>query len=267
MYHINMHAHSTHSDGTQPPEEIVRVAYYSGMKAVVITEHDVISSIPNVISEAFIYGLDTITGVEFSSNMGDILAFGFDPANERINKHIENVSISRNEHTKRALEASPLGYEWERVVELNPGCTWFCNNQIFNAMMADGIYGVHDYDGFWDTYKIGEKKVEGIKWPEAEEVIRVIKEAGGIPVMAHPKWHIPKNIPKLIEMGIRGFETIYPNHTEEEVAYLLKLAADNNLYITGGTDLHGLYDSYYVPFQSYGATKEWFENIKYKKLD
>ena len=281
MYYINMHVHSLASDGTQSPEEIVRVAYYCGMKAVVLTEHDVIDSIDRVRAEASIYKLETMTGVELGGRLNDgtsydILAYDFNPSHEGLLRHIERVTAARNEHTKRvfdsAVKQGKLQYDWDSVLRNNPCSKWFCNNQVFDAMMADGIYGVHDYDAFHDCYMSGNKEAGEMTYrPSAEDILRLIAEAGGISVLAHPKGHSrhsvfnERHILELIEMGLMGIECVYPTHSNEDIAYLTGLAQRHKLYVTGGTDLHGLYDNYYVPFHSYGATKEQYEAIKNRR--
>ena len=171
------------------------------------------------------------------------------------------------------------GIEWDEVLEYNKGIAWICNMHLWRAMLHKGLLTPADRGWFWREL-FGDHRYEvpnrGM-FKQEHEVIQLIRDAGGIALVAHPHDQLC-HLDALIEMGLEGLEVWHHLLTEEEKTEALKLAHEKNLYISGGSDHHGFCSGYYgkntdpkdspyyAPYLSYGTTKEYFEEIKHRRL-
>jgi len=253
---IDLHIHSTASDGTLSPLEILTLAQDLNIAAISITDHDTLDGSKDVLSFGIPPSVKFLTGVEISSEPPPsfscagsfhILGYAVDVDHPELNHTLSMLRDSRKRRNPQILELlSRLGIEitLEEVRNL-AGDSQLGRPHIAQFMVEKGY--VPSIDAAFDEY-LGNGKpayVDRFRF-ECEKTIKAILNAGGIPVLAHPlllgikKDDILKDlIAALTEMGLRGIEVYYPEHTKNLIAYYSRLASHFNLLITGGTDFHG----------------------------
>ena len=253
---IDLHIHSTASDGTLSPLEILTLAQDLNIAAISITDHDTLDGSKDVLSFGIPPSVKFLTGVEISSEPPPsfscagsfhILGYAVDVDNPELNHTLSMLRDSRKHRNPQILELlSHQGIEiaLEEVRNL-AGDSQLGRPHIAQFMVEKGY--VPSIDAAFDEY-LGNGKpayVDRFRF-ECEKTIKAILNAGGIPVLAHPlllgikKDDILKDlIAALTEMGLRGIEVYYPEHTKNLIAYYSRLASHFNLLITGGTDFHG----------------------------
>lgn len=289
--YANLHNHTTHSDGVYTPDEIVKIAKDEGYLAFATTDHDVTTGNKETIEACKKYGLDYLFGCEFMTYAKDfdvtfhIAAYDFDSELPEMKEYLRRCSVTMTERTKACFEIGkregliPSAITWQNVIDDNRGVSWFCNDHVFRTMKKMGLAVDADYPPFLHNifFKYWNAVPDVYEKLPIEELIPLIKRAGGLVIVAHPHNHLDK-IPRLIELGIDGIEVWHPDLDEKEFPVALKIAMDNNLYISGGSDHSGLcggqyafyedYKSceYYIPECSMGTTKEFFDEIKERKL-
>ena len=287
--YANLHTHTTHSDGVWSPIELVNVAKNEGYKAVAVTDHDVATGYKELKAECDKLGLDSIFGVEFSSPFESLgityhmTAFNFDPEYPRMKKYLEERSMSAMYKTKvlfdRGLyEGLISGITWDEVLEYNDGITWLCNEHVFRAMKAKRLKTDVDYPEFFRTVygKRRDEVTELYPFMEGEEIIKLVHDAGGIIMIAHPEMPYGRieDIPALVDMGADGVEVWHGLLFNEARHKALEMALKYDLFVSGGSDHEGLcggqyarYEDptktrFYKPELSLGTTREFFEEIK-----
>lgn len=295
--YANLHSHSTHSDGKYSPTELVQVAKAEGYGAIAVTDHDTATGYPELKAECDRLGMDCIFGVEFSSpstlrtspeakpECFHIVGFHFDPEYPPMKEYLAGMSARETDQTqilfeRGVREGQITGITWEEVLEYNKSITWLCNEHVFRAMKAKGLVVDADYPRFFDEI-FGPRRDEvppSYPFKQAEEIIQLIRDAGGIAVLAHPHKQLCF-VDALMEMGLEGIEVWHPDLTEEECKESYKIALEKGLYISGGSDhsglCGGLYDSYddpktcpyYIPELSAGTTLEYYNEIKNRKIN
>ena len=261
MLFANCHNHSTFSDGAYPPEKIVELAKEVGHKAIVLTDHDTVKGTYFAQKAARKLGLLSILGCEFSTRgFGTgfhLLGFDFNPDNKDMKALLARTSGKQTERSRilfeRGLKRGTLkeGITWQEVLDTYPDNDYFCNNQIFETYFNKGIYKREEYYEFFKyNFKPAaneEREIEettGLYTPAIEEVVNVIRKAGGVPIIAHPHGK-EKYVKDLISIGIMGFETRHPDLKDEGEPELYdRICTENNLYKLGGTDHHGVLGGY-----------------------
>lgn len=295
--YANLHTHSTHSDGGYSPKQLAQAAKKEGYGAVAVTDHDTATGYKELKAECDKLGLECIFGVEFSSPSKmlvnqtglakefHIVGFHFDPEYPAMKEYLAGMSLREADQTRilveRGLREGLLhDITWEEVLEFNHGITWLCNEHVFRLMEAKGQVTKADYPAFFKTV-FGPRRAEVppcYPFKQDHEIIRLIHEAGGIALVAHPHNKL-QYLDALKEMGLDGLEASHFMLTEEEKAQALKLGIEKDMYISGGTDhegyLGGAYESYptpeecpyYVPYCAIGTTKGFFREIRDMQLD
>lgn len=250
----NCHNHSTFSDGVYSPEKLVELAKELGHKAIILTDHDTVRGTYFLQKAARKAGMLSLLGCEFSTFGFDgenfhLLGFDFNPDNNIMKKLLARTSAKQTERSHllfdRGLERGTLrpGVTWQEVLDFYPDNDYFCNNQIFDTMVAKGIYKWEEYDEFvfgnFRPDKETDLQIEDITnlhTPDIEEVIYTIKKSGGVPIIAHPQNQF-RYAEELAKMGIMGFETLHPMLLESNETELWdNFCTEKNLYKMGGTD-------------------------------
>ena len=253
---IDLHMHTTASDGTDSPEELVEKVRLAGIELFSVTDHDAIGSaevIPGLLGEgdpAF------IVGVEFSCRIGEgdaaekyhILGYGFDPSSEDIRSLLEKTHRFRMEKAVKRLDFLRSEFdikfspeEEEAFLALNSPA----KPHLANMMVSHGY--AKDIDDAVENY-IDKRQFENVN-PRPEEAIECIIASGGIPVLAHPPFgdggdhvegaELERRIKYLKETGLQGLEGFYHKYTDAQRAEVLGLAERYDLYVTAGSDYHG----------------------------
>ncbi|MCD4742456.1 MAG: ribonuclease III [Desulfobacteraceae bacterium] len=253
---IDLHIHSTASDGSFSPSEILNLCLDAGIKAIALTDHDSIDGVKEVMKIGVPWPLEFITGVEISceplSNFPDnssfhILGYGFDLGNKEMNSILEKLQIARSDRNPLIIQKlNDLGFDisLEEIEEIS-GDAQIGRPHIAQSMIERNF--VASFDEAFDKYLNKGKKAYVDKYKvTCKEAIEAIHNAGGISVLAHPglikdskNYSIEKLIKDLKKFGLGGIEAYYTSHTHEQTTNFITLAEEQGLIITGGSDFHG----------------------------
>jgi predicted metal-dependent phosphoesterase TrpH len=245
---VDLHVHSTASDGKYAPEAIVSKAAGLGLKYLSLTDHDTIDGIgPALEAVKNFPGLTFIPGVELSTDLADgeahILGYFIDYTSPELKKELEKFRNSRSIRARRMVEKlADLGLEidWARVQEI-AGDGAIGRPHIAQAMQEQGYIG--SFNEAFDKYigHGGTAYVEREKITPAEAVALILR-CNGLPVLAHP--FTVKDPEEMVitlkKAGLIGIEAYYKDNTPEKTEDTLKLAEKYGLIATGGTDYHGI---------------------------
>ena len=248
MLRVDLHLHSTASDGRFSPADLIRKAAAEGLAFIALTDHDTVDGIAAALEAAREFsGLRLIPGIEISTDIPEgevhILGYFIDHTDRDFQAALEKMRNSRWERARRMvtkLEKMSCPVDWERVREIAGGGT-IGRPHIAQAMMERGY--IEFFQEAFEKY-IGR---DGPAYVEREKVtpsgaVELIVQAGGLPVLAHPLT-IPEPeqlATKLQAVGLIGIETYYASYAAEDVQRLITIADRHNLVTTGGTDFHGI---------------------------
>ena len=259
-YKVDYHIHTHYSDGTMSPVEVVRQYNDEEYDIISITDHDGIDG----LNEAMIAGealkIQVVAGVELSTEQDGIelhiLGYNFDPENEALRAKLKELREFRHERNKALIEKlTELGYpvNLEELEKQSKG-KYVGKPNIARALVKAGyIAAVSDA---WTPGKLfNAPEVKGIRKEKmkTEDAIKLLQQAGGMAVLAHPGkikglgerdseeyWNnLDQLIRTLKNAGLKGMECVYPSHTEEEKWKFVQLASKYHLHVTEGSDFHG----------------------------
>jgi predicted metal-dependent phosphoesterase TrpH len=240
---IDLHLHTTASDGRFSPSELVAMALERNLLAIAITDHDTTEGVDEALEAARGTGLIVIPGVEISCDVPHqevhLLGYYIDHHNLGLGEKLFAFRQARLRRAKEMLvKLAALGFplEWEMVTELAGGNS-IGRPHIAQAMVKMGY--VASVDEAFALYigRNGPAYVERYKLSPAEAV-SLIKEARGLPVLAHPR-EVTHFLPPLVEQGLVGLEVYYDGYSAEDIRQLACLARKYGLIPTGGSDYHG----------------------------
>jgi predicted metal-dependent phosphoesterase TrpH len=242
---VDLHLHSTASDGTVAPDEVVRRAAEAGLVGLSLTDHDTVDGLEEASRAADELGLRFLPGAELSANEPDrsvhVLAFGFDPGDPGLQAFFRAY---REDRIRRAREIAerfrslgvPLEYEAVRK-EAGPGVP--TRAHVARALVREGL--VPDERTVFGKYLSRGKPAFVEKRPTPpSEVFEKVHDAGGVAVLAHPGWtHGPEVIRRWSDEGLDGVEVLHPRNHPKVRRRLDDLAEELGLLRTGGSDWHG----------------------------
>lgn len=247
---IDLHVHSTESDGTLTPEDLVAEAKKAGLAAFALTDHDTCQGVCKAMPLAASAGIELIPGIELSTDYHGkevhIVGLYIDIENEQLLKKTAEYRKCRSERNALMVEAlrkEGLSITMEELVAENPDCV------ITRANIARFLYEhgqIKSVREAFDRY-IGDhcKCYVGRLKVASTDAVRLIKEAGGTAILAHPllyglsNTNLQKMIDELKPVGLDGLEAIYSTYTTREEQQMKRLARENGLLISGGSDFHG----------------------------
>ena len=248
MAEVDLHLHTTESDGRLTPAALVLLLAQRGLKTVAITDHDTTDGLEAAWEAAREYPqLTIIPGIELSTDIPGneihILGYYIDYHNEEFQRMLERFRASRVERAKemvKQLAALGLPVEWERVTEI-AGQGAIGRPHIAQAMVEKG-YITLPQEAFGKYIgRNGPAYVErGKQTPE--EAVQAVVQVGGVPVLAHPGWMegLEGVLDSLKAAGLKGMEVYYAEYDENTVSRLAKVAQEYNLLPCGGSDYHAL---------------------------
>ncbi|WP_138442431.1 PHP domain-containing protein [Sinomonas susongensis] len=249
---IDLHAHSSVSDGTDTPAELVAAAREAGLDAVAITDHDSTSGWTEAAEAARSLGVTLVPGMEVSCRTPEgisvhVLSYLHDPQHEGLLEEItkaKDARLSRAEHMVSLLaEDYPLS--WDDVTHhVAPGAT-VGRPHIADALVAAGI--VEDRTEAFATILSSRSRYFLQHYaPEPALAVELVRAAGGVPVFAHPVAEArgrtvgEGTYHDMIDAGLAGLEVYHRDNPEDRRPFLLELAEQNGLFVTGSSDYHGL---------------------------
>lgn len=242
--YVDLHIHTTYSDGTSSVREILDMAFAKGLKAISITDHDCTDSYPLASELGAEMGIEVIPGVELSSEIdgADIHVLGYyiDPTNSVFCKKLNEMKDARYVRAQKIvnnLNEQGIDLRFETVLSV-AGVGAIGRPHIAAAMLKEEL--VYSFREAFDKY-IGYDSpayVEKLKM-HPKEVFDLIKQAGGIPVLAHPGvTQVDERIPEFIRDGLMGIEVYHTEHPACAERFYFKIARKYQLAYTGGSDFH-----------------------------
>jgi 3',5'-nucleoside bisphosphate phosphatase len=250
---IDLHSHTTHSDGSVSAEELIKMAAMNGAAAIAITDHDTVSGIDEARRAARQVGIEFLAGLEISAEYSPgtmhILGYLIDDNSQTLCASLEELKEARQRRNPSIAEKlRSLGCEihYQEVAAL-------AGNQMvgrphFARLLVDRGYAESIQEAFNKFLAKGAPAyVEKARLSPAD-AISVIHQAGGVAVLAHPYQlgllsteQIENLVEGLTELGLDGLEAIYSRHTPDQRSFYSQMAARHGLIVTGGSDFHGSY--------------------------
>ncbi len=246
--YVDLHMHSTASDGLYSPPELMHHAKEAGLRVVALTDHDITDGIKEAAQAARALDIDFIPGVEINTDTsgGEVHVLGYfleyqRPEFQATLKILRNARERRGERIVELLNEEGLHVKWERVREIAQGSVG--RPHVAEALMEAGY--VQSVSEAFDKY-IGNGKLAYVPRYKLtpEDAARLIVSANGLPVIAHPLTvpglaTLHELLPPLKAAGLVGLETYYGQYTHKDEQVLLAIARQYDLIATGGTDYHG----------------------------
>ena len=248
---IDLHTHSSASDGTEPAEVVVREAARAGLDVVALTDHDTYAGWPAAQAAAREHGIGFVPGVEVScSHRGvsvHLLGYLVDPGFAPLVEELEKARDSRVSRVRRMVErmaADGIPVSMEAVREHAAEGTTLGRPHIADALVAAGYVPTRDA-AFTDVLRNGSPYYVSHYAPSPVRAVQLVRAAGGVPVMAHPfassrGWTVDDDvIAAMAQAGLAGLEADHRDHTDEQRDHARALAAQLGLFTTGASDYHG----------------------------
>lgn len=250
---IDLHSHTTHSDGSATPFELIGQAREAGASAIAITDHDTVTGLGEGRAAAAELGIEFIDGIEISAEYSPgtmhILGYFIDPTATNFNAVLAQLREARERRNPQIAEhLQALGFDiaYEEVERL-------AGNKVvgrphFARLLVERGYAASIQDAFNRFLGKGAAAyVEKARLSPAASV-SLIHEAGGVAVLAHPYQlklasveDVERLIVELAALGLDGIEAIYSRHSQDERQAYARLAERHGLLVTGGSDYHGTY--------------------------
>jgi predicted metal-dependent phosphoesterase TrpH len=249
---VDLHCHSTASDGTLPPAEVVRLAIESELSALALTDHDTIGGIAEATAEAKRHSLDFLPGIEISAEYPHpgtmhLLGYGVDQSSPTLRDLTKTLLAGRDNRNPKIVE---------KLQSLNVTITMkeVDDEAGGNVVGRPHIAAILQRKGYVSSIKEAFDKYlapGGLAYFDKErltprQAVTMILESGGLPVLAHPiqlryqnDAQLDRIVKDLVDLGLRGIEVIHSDHDGNLVEQYSALAKKYGLLKTGGSDFHG----------------------------
>jgi predicted metal-dependent phosphoesterase TrpH len=266
---IDLHAHSSASDGTMTPTSLVRAAAAAGLDVVALTDHDTTAGWAEAAS-ALPAGLSLVRGAELSCTSGGIslhlLAYLFDPAYQPLVDRLAEVRTSRENRAQRMVDqlaADGHAVTFEQVRRTAGGTVG--RPHVAQALIDAGLVGsieeafTPDWIGTRGRYWAPKLELDAV------EAIGLVRAAGGVTVFAHPGASVRGRIvgdPAIVELaeaGLDGLEVDHTDHTEQMREHLRGVATELDLLVTGASDFHG--DRKPTPLGAHVTARDQYDEL------
>lgn len=245
---VDLHIHTTASDGTWTPEELIEKVKALNIKLFSVTDHDTVKNVAETQQLAQKNGLKFIPGVEVSSTLNGryfhILGYGVDiKCSKLLNLLKYNTTLMEKTDEDSIQKLIDTGITLDiddyKAYQHNPSRGgWKSLSYLIDKGICKNI------EEFFSNLFIKEKGIEFPVFPQPQEVIDIIRTANGIPVLAHPgsQFHgttLEETLDFFKGVYIEGIECFHPSHSHETIANALKWCKRHDMIITGGSDCHG----------------------------
>jgi predicted metal-dependent phosphoesterase TrpH len=276
---IDLHTHSSASDGSFTPSEILEHAYEIGLSAVALTDHDTLSGIEEFLESSKKYkGLEAIPGVEisvgFRSKEVHIVGLFVDYTSESLNELLCEIRKNRNARNERIVEKlQEMGYDvtLQELLDVAGGDS--IGRPLLAKILIQKKYFSEVQEVFDKCLKRGAPAYVQRVLPDPEKAIGEIHKAGGIAIWAHPL-HRSSNDRNLMRKVLReiknidAIEAYYPSFTPTQTKAVMEVAKEFDIPLSGGTDFHGKNQDRIMLGSGYGDLKIPYEVLeKLKKLN
>jgi len=255
---VDLHTHSTASDGLYSPGELLQRAHAAGLRVLALTDHDSTNGVEEAAQAAQALNIEFIPGIEINTDGsgGEMHVLGYFPEYQRaafqaVLQVLRDARVRRGERMVERLNGGGVHITWERVRQIAQGAVG--RPHIAQALMEAGY--VQSMPEAFEKYLCTGCPAYVPRYKlTVEDAIHLIASANGLPVLAHPFTPHPADainrvptdsarlrgwLPRLCEVGMVGLETYYGQYTAEIVSELRTLADEYHLVPTGGSDFHG----------------------------
>jgi predicted metal-dependent phosphoesterase TrpH len=239
----DLHLHSNASDGALSPGALVELACSKGLRVISITDHDTVEGLAEAMAVSRTREITVVPGVEISASVDasdcHVLGYWIDHMDARLLRELERfrrLRVARAKEMLAALRRLGAAISWD-AIDSRVDAGTLGRPHIALALVEAG-YAVNVQDAF-ERY-LGRGRPAYVPRPKVTpaRAIRMIREAGGIAVLAHPR-DLVGLVPDLAAAGLGGLEVYYPGYDEKLIGELTELAARYDLLATGGSDFHG----------------------------
>ncbi|QEV99648.1 PHP domain-containing protein [Microbacterium caowuchunii] len=246
----DLHLHSTYSDGTEPPADVMRSVHSAGLRTVALTDHDTTAGWAEAAPAAVSLGMTLLPGMELSAQHGwrsvHLLAYLFDPEDAALLAETTRIREDRMGRAERIVANIGRDYDltWDDVLAQTTADATVGRPHIADALVARGIVAdrsaafatvLHPRQGYYESHYA----------PDPVTAVDLVVAAGGVPIIAHPTpagrdrmMPVPV-LEELIAHGLAGFEIDHRENTEAGKKVLRDLARRHDLIVTGSSDYHG----------------------------
>jgi 3',5'-nucleoside bisphosphate phosphatase len=265
MARIDLHTHTTASDGSLSPSELVRVAKQQGLSALAITDHDSVEGLSEAMAQGERLGITVIAGIEISCLYEEvelhILGYFINQDDPHLKPALERYLSSRNDRNPKIVERlCQLGMDlsYDEVKDF-AGPATIGRPHIAQVLLRKG-HVTSVADAFDRYLGDGGPAYVARVLPTASEAISLIRTVGGLPVLAHPVYaarlkSFNEVCAALKTFGLAGLETLYSSHTQQQTDRFRSIAREQSLLITGGSDFHGESKPEVLVGSGYGGLK------------
>jgi hypothetical protein len=251
---FDLQSHSTHSDGTLPPREVVQRAAQAGVQLLALTDHDTVDGVSSAIDAAREHGIAVTPAVELSSVGAGredlhILGYGLDHADPELLATLQDFRADRGRRIHAMADRlRALGFQLDDSRYANrdaPGRPHLADALLAHPGNAGRLAreGIDGRDALFGAYLVpGAPAYVARSRPTVEQAIDVIHRAGGVAAWAHPFWDLDDPdgaLDEFVAYGLDGVETFYVTYTEEQTRSLYAAATSRGLLTTGSSDFHG----------------------------
>jgi predicted metal-dependent phosphoesterase TrpH len=241
---IDLHTHTTASDGLLAPDALVSLAKENGVGVLAVADHDTTDGVDAAMKAGAHEAVEVIPAVEINTDVGEaevhVLGYYMDhqlPWFQEFLGRLRDDRVNRAVKMVEKLNSLGVRLDFARVQALAAGAIG--RPHVARALVDAGV--VASTEEAFDKYlgRGGPAYVERTKITP-QDAVQIILRARGIPVLAHPGWGVKEEmIPPLVEAGLEGLEVYYPDHTPAMVTRYLEITRRLGLLATGGTDFHG----------------------------
>ena len=247
---IDLHAHSSVSDGTETPAELVRAAAAAGLGTIALTDHDSTAGWPEASAAAGVEHVTLIPGMEFSTRVQyasvHLLAYLFDPEDSALLAEMTRVRAARLTRAEQMVARIGADYDlsWDDVLAQTTPEATVGRPHIADALVARG-HALNRSAAFAGILHWKAGYYQPHYAPDPLRAIQLVRAAGGVPVIAHPATRgigdivAESRLKTLVEAGLFGLELGHRENKPEPTARLYELAAKFGLFVTGSSDYHG----------------------------
>jgi predicted metal-dependent phosphoesterase TrpH len=243
---VDLHCHSTASDGTLPPREVVQLARESNLSALALTDHDTVEGCARMSGACQTHNIEFIPATELTAEVDGIelhmLGYFLNIESPELLEEIRRFQHGRTERIKEIvsrLKQLNVPLEEEDVFSL-ANCNSPGRPHVARALIERKVCNSLD-EAFERFLKKNRPAWVPKQKMSAEGALQIIHDAGGLAVLAHPGLaRSEEAIPALIEAGLDGIECFHTRHSPSASEYYVTVAEENNLLVTGGSDCHGM---------------------------
>lgn len=241
---VDLHLHTTASDGTFTPARLVKRAVKKRVRIIAVTDHDTTAGLPEATEEARRFNVGVIPGIEINTDMGEaeahILGYFIDTEHPGLVETLQRIRRGREQRVgamcallaEHGLEIS------EEDVRRHARGESVGRPHVAQALLARRLVA-HMGEAFERWLGRGRPAYVPRTSLTPFQAIEAIREAGGVAVLAHPNLAGEAILDDLVRAGLQGLEALHPTHTADRTAHLARLAESRGLGVTGGSDFHG----------------------------